>query len=197
TITESKSFNKHPKHKALYHALTESILTDEEAIDQSVADLDKQNKRKPVDDRDEDPPVRLDQGLKRRKTSKHAEPPKRSKGTVYEVEAIEMPHNQGDYIVDDEPTQNWLSDLAKAKKPPFTFNELMRSPIDFSAYARNRLKISNLTKADLVGPVYNLLKGTCISCVELEYNMEECYKALTDQLDWNNPEGNRFPFITT
>ncbi|GKC25100.1 hypothetical protein Tco_1027250 [Tanacetum coccineum] len=24
--------------------------------------------------------------------------------------------------------------------------------------------------------------------------MEECYKALTDQLDWNNPEGDRYPF---
>nr|GEW84767.1 hypothetical protein [Tanacetum cinerariifolium] len=24
--------------------------------------------------------------------------------------------------------------------------------------------------------------------------MEECYKALSDQLDWNNPEGNRCPF---
>ncbi|GJR77401.1 hypothetical protein Tco_0089766 [Tanacetum coccineum] len=24
--------------------------------------------------------------------------------------------------------------------------------------------------------------------------MEECYKALSDQLDWNNPEGDRFPF---
>ncbi|GKA42870.1 hypothetical protein Tco_0735530 [Tanacetum coccineum] len=33
-----------------------------------------------------------------------------------------------------------------------------------------------------------------ISYVELEYNMEECFKALNDQLDWNNPEGDRYPF---
>ncbi|GJR57600.1 hypothetical protein Tco_1499762 [Tanacetum coccineum] len=32
------------------------------------------------------------------------------------------------------------------------------------------------------------------SYVKLEYNMEECYKALIDQLDWNNPEGDRYPF---
>ncbi|GJU90845.1 hypothetical protein Tco_1303268 [Tanacetum coccineum] len=31
------------------------------------------------------------------------------------------------------------------------------------------------------------------SCIELEYNIEECYKALSDQLDWNNPEGDRYP----
>nr|GEX14155.1 hypothetical protein [Tanacetum cinerariifolium] len=30
--------------------------------------------------------------------------------------------------------------------------------------------------------------------VELEYNFEECYKALTNQLDWNNPKGKEYPF---
>ncbi|GJU32856.1 hypothetical protein Tco_1176445 [Tanacetum coccineum] len=58
----------------------------------------------------------------------------------------------------------------------------------------NRLKINKLTKADLVGPVYKLLKGTCQSSIKLEYDMEECYKALSDQLDWENPEGDRCPF---
>ncbi|GJV74987.1 hypothetical protein Tco_1506571 [Tanacetum coccineum] len=29
----SKTFNKHPKHKALFHALMESILADEDAMD--------------------------------------------------------------------------------------------------------------------------------------------------------------------
>ncbi|GJT34530.1 hypothetical protein Tco_0924949 [Tanacetum coccineum] len=32
---------------------------------------------------------------------------------------------------------------------------------------------------------------------ELEYNMEECFKALTDRLDWNNPEGDCRPFDLT
>ncbi|GKC40688.1 hypothetical protein Tco_1053072, partial [Tanacetum coccineum] len=151
------------KHKALYHALMESILADEEVMDH-----------------DEDPPAGLDQGLKRRKTSKDVEPSKRSKltdsskgntssqlkpkstsmsvhleETFYEVEATEMTYNQGDdmgKLVDDKPTQNWLGDLAKAEKPPLTFNELMSTPIDLSAYAMNRLKISNLTKADLNNP---------------------------------------------
>ncbi|GJV91361.1 hypothetical protein Tco_1539174 [Tanacetum coccineum] len=61
----------------------------------------------------------------------------------------------------------------------------------------NRLKIDNLTQAHLVGPVYELLKGTCTSRIELEYNMEECFKELTDKLDWNNPEGDRCPFDLT
>ncbi|GJT17164.1 hypothetical protein Tco_0875870 [Tanacetum coccineum] len=95
--------------------------------------------------------------------------------------------------VDDEPAHNWLNDLANTEKPPLFLDDLMSTPIDFSAFSMNRLKINKL-KADLVGPVYNLLKGTCKSCVELEYNMLECYRTLSDQLDWNNPKGNCCPY---
>ncbi|GKD04365.1 hypothetical protein Tco_1179339 [Tanacetum coccineum] len=73
----------------------------------------------------------------------------------------------------------------------------MDTPINFSKYAINRLKIDNLTQAHLVGPVYELLKGTCTSSIELEYNMEECFKALIDKLNLNNPEGDCFPFNLT
>nr|GEV49525.1 hypothetical protein [Tanacetum cinerariifolium] len=30
--------------------------------------------------------------------------------------------------------------------------------------------------------------------IELEYNTDQCYNALTDQLDWINPEGDRCPY---
>ncbi|GKE39512.1 hypothetical protein Tco_1462917 [Tanacetum coccineum] len=54
TMTKTKSFNKNTKHKALYHALMESILEDEDGMDKGVADRLK--KRKPKDaDRDECP----------------------------------------------------------------------------------------------------------------------------------------------
>nr|GEX17112.1 hypothetical protein [Tanacetum cinerariifolium] len=70
----------------------------------------------------------------------------------------------------------------------------MSTPIDFSAYVIKNLKIDNLTQDILVGPTFNLLKGTCKSHVELEYNIKECYKAVTNRLDWNNPKGNVYPF---
>ncbi|GJU68487.1 hypothetical protein Tco_1254746 [Tanacetum coccineum] len=82
--------------------------------------------------------------------------------------------------------------MLSAVKDPLTFDELMATPIDFSKFAMNRLKIDKLTKAHLVRPVYNILNDTCQSSIELEYNMEECYKALSDQLNWNNPEGDRY-----
>ncbi|GKF33469.1 hypothetical protein Tco_0106669 [Tanacetum coccineum] len=80
--------------------------------------------------------------------------------------------------------------MVQAVKPPLTFDELMITPIDFSAFAMNHLLIDNITREVLVGPVFNILKGTCKSCVKLEYNREKCYRALTDQLDWTNPEGH-------
>ncbi|GJV36612.1 hypothetical protein Tco_1409089 [Tanacetum coccineum] len=40
-------------------------------------------------------------------------------------------------------------DLAKAEKPSKTFNDLMTTPIDFTAFAINHLQISDLTKANL------------------------------------------------
>ncbi|GKA16751.1 hypothetical protein Tco_0696588 [Tanacetum coccineum] len=101
--------------------------------------------------------------------------------------------NKGKEIFDGQD-QTWFNDLLSAKKDPLTFDELMATPIDFSKFVMNRLKIDKLTKVRLVGPVYNLLKGTCQSSIELEYNIEECYKALSNQLDWNNPEGDRCPF---
>ncbi|GJT62944.1 hypothetical protein Tco_1006477 [Tanacetum coccineum] len=87
--------------------------------------------------------------------------------------------------------------MVSAAKDPLSFDELMAISIDFSKYAMNRLKIDNLTQAYLVGPVYELLKGTCTSNIELEYNIEECFKALTDRLDWNNPEGDRYSLDLT
>ncbi|GJU49807.1 hypothetical protein Tco_1219362 [Tanacetum coccineum] len=96
--------------------------------------------------------------------------------------------------VDFRPPQTWISKIAQAEKPPLSFDELMSTPIDFSAYVMNHLKIDNLTQDHLVGPAFNLLKGTSKSRVELEYNIEECYKAVTDRLDWNNPEGKEYPF---
>ncbi|GJV13046.1 hypothetical protein Tco_1354587 [Tanacetum coccineum] len=61
----------------------------------------------------------------------------------------------------------------------------------------NSLKINNLTQETLLGPVFRLLKGTCSNYVELEYDFKECYKALLEKLDWENPEGGDYPFDLT
>ncbi|GJV34052.1 hypothetical protein Tco_1394452, partial [Tanacetum coccineum] len=75
-----------------------------------------------------------------------------------------------------------------------SFDELMSTPIDFSAYILNGLKITNLTQETLLGLAFRLLKGTRTNFAELEYDFEECYKALLEKLDWENPKGGDYPF---
>nr|GEU48928.1 retrovirus-related Pol polyprotein from transposon TNT 1-94 [Tanacetum cinerariifolium] len=107
-----------------------------------------------------------------------------------ELEAanIEMHQDKGNDSahIDDQPNNETApkhdctiaKECYKEKQPPWTFDELMGTSIDFSAFVMNRLKIDNLTQEILVGPAFNLHKGTCKSFTELEYHFEECYKAI-------------------
>nr|GEV04283.1 hypothetical protein [Tanacetum cinerariifolium] len=95
------------------------------------------------------------------------------------------------------PTQNWLMTLAASTstgKSMKEFDKLMSTPIDFSSYVLNGLKIKNLTQEILLGPAFRHLKGTRLIYAELEYDFEECYKALSEKLDWENPKGDDYPF---
>nr|GEY23390.1 hypothetical protein [Tanacetum cinerariifolium] len=85
-------------------------------------------------------------------------------------------------------TQTWISELAKQADTRSSFNELLDTPLDFFNFIMNRLRVDTLTLELLVGPTYELMKGSCTSLIELEYHLEEVYKATTDQLDWVNPE---------
>nr|GFB97823.1 hypothetical protein [Tanacetum cinerariifolium] len=64
---------------------------------------------------------------------------------------------------------------------------------DFSNFIMNRHNVGTLTPELLAGPTYELIRGSCNSLTELEYHLEEVYKATTDQLDWVNPEGQQYP----
>nr|GEW19573.1 ubiquitin hydrolase [Tanacetum cinerariifolium] len=90
--------------------------------------------------------------------------------------------------------ETWISQVAYAEEHPISFDELNDTSFDFSAFFINRLNITNLTQEILVGPAFNLLKGTCKSIIELEYHLEECSKATTKRLDWHNPKNKPYPF---
>nr|GEW83148.1 hypothetical protein [Tanacetum cinerariifolium] len=68
------------------------------------------------------------------------------------------------------PIQPGISNLARKDNSRTSFNELMDNPFDFLEFVMNRLKVDTLTPELLV-----------------------VYKAPTDQLDWNNPEGQQYP----
>ncbi|GKB32831.1 integrase, catalytic region, zinc finger, CCHC-type containing protein [Tanacetum coccineum] len=142
-------------------------------------------------DKDEDPLARSDQGLKRRKTSKDDEPSKGSKSKESKSSS-----SKGSDLgnTDDQPNveaaseRDWFKKPERSLTPNFDWNA--RKYIDF----RPPQTWINRIAQHLVGPAFNLLKGTCRSRVELEYHFEERYKAVTDRLDWNNPEGYEYPF---
>ncbi|GJX20340.1 hypothetical protein Tco_0223017 [Tanacetum coccineum] len=84
-------------------------------------------------------------------------------------------------------------------------NQGMRLPLDVTG-SRNLLHLKNLLTLTRIlarllrkdqpkiGPTFRLLKGTRSNYAELEYDFEECYKALSEKLDWENPKGDDYPF---
>nr|GEV91827.1 hypothetical protein [Tanacetum cinerariifolium] len=89
-------------------------------------------------------------------------------------------------------TQTWISELAKQADSHSSFNELLYTPLDFSNFIMNWLRVDTLTPELLARPTFELMMGSCTSLIELEYHLEEVYKATTDQLDWVNPEGQQY-----
>ncbi|GJV43774.1 hypothetical protein Tco_1428310 [Tanacetum coccineum] len=197
-MDKSESYLAAPEHRECYKGLIESYDLDKTIFSTygKVYSLKRSRKDK---DKDEDPSAGSDRGLKKRNTSKDAEPTKEE--LEFEVaskhdwftkptqpqEPIKPDWNAGKTSQQGQ-NQSWLTTLASfAEKPSKTFDELMSTLIDFSAFFMNGLKINNLTQETLLGPAFRLLKGTRSNYAELEYDFEECYNALSEKLDWENP----------
>ncbi|GJW62511.1 hypothetical protein Tco_0111846 [Tanacetum coccineum] len=65
-MRKSKSYNKHPAHKALYDALMQSLIIDEDDIDKQFKDQSTPKKRH-RDDNDQDPSIDTQKEKKKRK----------------------------------------------------------------------------------------------------------------------------------
>ncbi|GKB55706.1 hypothetical protein Tco_0911892, partial [Tanacetum coccineum] len=48
-----------------------------------------------------------------------------------------------------------------------------------------------LTQADFKGQAYEVVKAFHPDAVQLQFQIDECHKMLTDQVDWTNPEGDQ------
>nr|GEV24854.1 retrovirus-related Pol polyprotein from transposon TNT 1-94 [Tanacetum cinerariifolium] len=103
----------------------------------------------------------------------------------FEVGDIGTPQGQEG----NQGNDNTLAASTSTGKSLKEFDELMSTPIEFSSYILNGLKIENLTQEILLGLAFRLLKGTHSNYAELEYDFQECYNALLEKLDWENPEG--------
>nr|GEV51391.1 hypothetical protein [Tanacetum cinerariifolium] len=175
-MESNKSVHRSNEQRNLYKALADAYECDKIILD-TYGDTVTLKRRRDDADKDEEPSAGSDWGSKRRREGK-------------EPESISAPKEKASKTTATHGSiQPWISDLAKQADSRTSFNELMDTLVDFSAFLMNRLKVDTLTPKLLAGPTYELMKGSCKSLVELEFFLEEVYKAITDQLDWNNPKG--------
>nr|GEZ39500.1 hypothetical protein [Tanacetum cinerariifolium] len=210
----NKSIHRSDEQSNLYKALVKAYESDKNILD-TYGDVVMLKRRHDDDaDKDEEPSAGSDWGSKRRRegkepesTSAPKEKPTRTTGKSTQGSKSQQKTASESAPVDEpmwtthdleEPShqksiQPWKSELAKQADSRSSFNELMATPVDFLAFLMNQLKVDNLTPGLLAGPTYELMKRSCKSLVELEFFLEEVYKSTTDQLDWNNPEGQQYP----
>ncbi|GJV79603.1 hypothetical protein Tco_1515473 [Tanacetum coccineum] len=95
-----------------------------------------------------------------------------------------------DYL---EPENNWANVYATTYQDPEE-NKLQRKTGDIGSFIKwfcKRTGKKKLCKADLEGPTFNLVKSFHKNSVSLQFQMDECYKLLTDKVDLVNPEGHQ------
>nr|GEY86336.1 hypothetical protein [Tanacetum cinerariifolium] len=105
--------------------------------------------------------------------------------TYGDTVTLKKRHNDADK--DEEPStgsDRGLRDEEKEKSQSQQALQRKRLPRPLASLLKD-----TLTPELLAGSTYELMKGSCKSLIELEFFLEEVYKATTDQLDWNNPEG--------
>ncbi|GKE32312.1 hypothetical protein Tco_1451634 [Tanacetum coccineum] len=195
-MEKNKSYDKSNYKMELYDALVKSYQTNKDLFD-TYGEVFTLKRSRDDRDKDQDPSAGSDQGTKRRKSSKEAESSRDSSHTL-DDSGVQHDQEFNTSNNDEQPADKEVSkddcQVARAKEPRTLFDELMDISFDFSAFVLNWLNIKDLTQEILVGPAFELLKGTCKILIELEYHIEECSKAKTERLDWHNPEGKPHPF---
>ncbi|GKB02866.1 hypothetical protein Tco_0830955 [Tanacetum coccineum] len=83
------------------------------------------------------------------------------------------------------PMNNWASALASTYAP-LPENSLLAQTDDMAIFMDwfcKKQRITELTQKDLEGPAFEIVKVFHPNVIHLQYQMEECHKLLTDQVD--------------
>nr|GEX42325.1 hypothetical protein [Tanacetum cinerariifolium] len=141
-IKGNKSIYRSNKQRNHYKALIEAYESDKIILDTYRDTVTLKRHRDDDADKDDEPSAGSDRGSKRRRERK-------------DPESASAPK--------EKATRSAGNDLAKLSDSRSSFNELMGTPVDFSAFLMNRLKVDTLTPELLAGPTYELMKGSCKS----------------------------------
>ncbi|GKD10998.1 hypothetical protein Tco_1190683, partial [Tanacetum coccineum] len=83
------------------------------------------------------------------------------------------------------PVNNWASALTSTYAPPLE-NSLLAQTGDmaiFMGWFCKKQGITKLKEQDLEGPAYEIVKVFHPNVIHLQFQMEECHKLVTDQVD--------------
>nr|GEV35546.1 hypothetical protein [Tanacetum cinerariifolium] len=194
---------KEDEQRNLYKALVDAYESDKIILDTYGETITLKRRRDNDEAKDKEPFTGPDRGSKRHREGKEPESASTPSETATKSHPEWFSQLKKPPSLDRDWNKTlpavhgsikpWISELLKQANTRSSFNELMDIPLDFSNFIMNRLRVDTLNPELLAGPTYDLMKGSCKSLMELEYNLEEVYKAITDQLDWVNPEGQQYP----
>nr|GEU71906.1 integrase, catalytic region, zinc finger, CCHC-type, peptidase aspartic, catalytic [Tanacetum cinerariifolium] len=186
----NKSIQRSDEKRNLYKALVKAYESDKIILDTYKKTVTLKRHHDDDVDKDEEPFAGLDWGSKRYREGKEHES---ASALIETATRSKPPTPDRDWNKTLSAVygsiQLWISELAKQTDSRSSLNKLMDTPLDFSNFLINWLKVDTLTPELLAGSTYKLMKGSCKSLVEFEYFLEEVFKATTDQLDWVNLEG--------
>ncbi|GJT66046.1 hypothetical protein Tco_1017526 [Tanacetum coccineum] len=182
---ESGTYKSLPEHVALYEALEASI--ERAQRDEFLAEKDKSRKRR-RDDQDPPPPLPdSDPSKKRRHTfdalgSSQPPAPQSSAGRRLTLEKLlQAPPSNKDidsaHLPKIKQRPEWLKPIPEEDRP--------ETP-ELDWIGKKKLR-----KSDLEGSAYKVAKAFHENNISLQFQMEECHRMLTDQVDLVNPEGHR------
>nr|GEX32537.1 hypothetical protein [Tanacetum cinerariifolium] len=184
----NQSIQRSDEQRNLYKALVEADEADKIILDTYGEHVILKRRRDDDDDQGERPSVGSDRGSKRQREGKESESARALLKPATRSAGRSTTGSKSRQASTSESTFAEEPELAKQADSCSSFNELLDTPIDFSNFIMNQLGVNTLTPELLAGPTYELMKGSCKSLIELEYHLEEVYKAITYQLDWINPK---------
>ncbi|GKD32568.1 hypothetical protein Tco_1248077 [Tanacetum coccineum] len=88
---------------------------------------------------------------------------------------------------------NWATALVSTYVP-HAENSLLAKTRDMTSFMNwycQKVNKTVLTQADFERQAYEVVKAFYPNVIQLQFQMEECHKMLTDQISWVNPEGDQ------
>nr|GEU40931.1 Rho GDP-dissociation inhibitor 1-like [Tanacetum cinerariifolium] len=171
-MESNKSIHRSDEQRNLYKALFDAYECNKIILD-TYGDTVTLKRHHDGEDKDEEPFARSDRGSMRRQVGK-------------EPDSTSAADNQP--VAEASQHPEWFQKQTKplTPDPDHAWNKTLPA-----THRSIQPWISDLAKQADSRTSFNELMDTH-SLVDLEFFLEEVYKATTDQLDWNNPEGYQY-----